>query len=110
MLGLSIHEPHFFILKMKDLNPEGNQCSKCNTVGHTVAECGTRYTQGRVRFSKAAKFQFLKLAVLREYLLLEFKDLKEKLPFLFDFERLVDDFVFLFLLIGNDFLPPFLSL
>ena len=37
----------------------------------------------------------MKIAVLREYLLLEFKDLKDKLPFTFDFERLVDDWVFL---------------
>ena len=43
--------------------------------------------------ARVAEFQFVKISVVREYLYLEFKDLQ--LPFKFDFERLVDDFVFL---------------
>lgn len=41
--------------------------------------------------------------VLREYFALEFAN--DALPFAFDIERIVDDFIMFCMLVGNDFLP-----
>lgn len=49
------------------------------------------------------KFQFIKLSVYREYLHLEFKGLK--LPFEYNLENIIDDFILLCFLVGNDFMP-----
>ncbi len=43
--------------------------------------------------------------LLRDYLELEFGALAEKLSFEFSVERIIDDFVLLGMLVGNDFLP-----
>lgn len=42
---------------------------------------------------------------LREYLGLEFGSVKQKMRFDFDLERLVDDWVLICFLVGNDFVP-----
>ena len=48
-------------------------------------------------------FILFQVGLLREYLELEFKT--DTLPFTFDVERIIDDFVLFCMLIGNDFLP-----
>lgn len=42
---------------------------------------------------------------MREYLELEFKPLQDKLGFKYDFEKIIDDWVLMGFLVGNDFIP-----
>ncbi|XP_068754427.1 5'-3' exoribonuclease 1-like isoform X2 [Montipora capricornis] len=84
MLGLSTHEPHFSLLREE------------------------------VRFGKAAKritkpekttFHLLHLSLFREYLDWEFSKLKDTLAFTYDLERVIDDWILMGFLVGNDFIP-----
>ena len=59
----------------------------------------------RKALKKLGEFQFLHLAVLREYLDLEFSAQTYSPEMPYDFERIIDDWVFLGFCVGNDFIP-----
>ncbi|XP_054016668.1 5'-3' exoribonuclease 1 [Hylaeus anthracinus] len=84
MLGLCTHEVYFTLLR------EEIQFGKKQTKLVTPEE---------------TKFCLFHLSLLREYIDHEFSPLKEKLPFPFDIEKIVDDWVLMGLLVGNDFIP-----
>jgi 5'-3' exonuclease len=48
--------------------------------------------------------------MLREYFLLEYKDLVKDMRMKFSLERIIDDFIFFCFFIGNDFLPTLFGL
>jgi 5'-3' exoribonuclease 1 len=50
------------------------------------------------------------LTLFREYLAMEFGAARATLPFPFDVERVVDDFILLAFFVGNDFLPSLPSM
>ncbi|KAF1765791.1 hypothetical protein GCK72_005744 [Caenorhabditis remanei] len=93
MLGIVSHEPHFSLLREEvtfNSRPRKNE-QKNKKPKRTDSDVKT--------------FHLLHLSLLREYLAWEFADVKESLPFAYDMERIVDDWIMMGLLVGNDFLP-----
>ncbi|KAK0626615.1 XRN 5'-3' exonuclease N-terminus-domain-containing protein [Immersiella caudata] len=87
MLGLLSHDPHFCLLREEVTFGRQNK-QKSKELEHQ-------------------NFYLMHLCIVREYLELEFQDLKKEgaMPFAFDMERVIDDFILMAFFVGNDFLP-----
>lgn len=87
MLGLLSHDPHFCLLREEV----------------TFGRQGSKKSQEL----EHQNFYLMHLCIVREYLELEFQELKKEdaLSFPFDMERVIDDFILMAFFVGNDFLP-----
>lgn len=84
MLGLSVHDPHFALLREEVVF--GRRSSVAKSLENQ-------------------NFYLLHISLLREYMQLEFQEIADEIQFEYDFERILDDFILVMFVIGNDFLP-----
>lgn len=87
MLGLLSHDPHFCLLREEVVF--GRQSKK------------------QSKELEHQNFYLMHLCIVREYLELEFQELKDPsiMDFPFSMERILDDFILMAFFVGNDFLP-----
>ncbi|KAK3858374.1 hypothetical protein Pcinc_035435 [Petrolisthes cinctipes] len=87
MLGLTSHEPHFSLLREE------------------VRFGGKKQQSSRTATIEETTFHLLHLSLMREYINYEFSSLQTTLPFPYDLECILDDWVMMGFLVGNDFIP-----
>ena len=110
MLSLATHEPHFRVLREDVFHQEGSRtaCRICGQEGHYAAQCTGTKAEIKKPPPEKKPFIFLDVAILREYLEAELN--VPQVPFPFNFEQAIDDWVLLIFFVGNDFLPHLPSL
>ena len=102
MLWLTLHEERICIFREIFVQPNKQKWINCGAFGHVFSEWSQSRNEIEENLVDQISFQYVKINVLREYLEYE---LEVNDGIHNDIERKIDDFVFLWFFIGNDFLP-----
>lgn len=86
MLGLTSHENNFSLLREE-------------------VRFGGKKSQKRITAPEETTFHLLHLSLMREYIDYEFCELRKHLGSDYDLERIIDDWILMGFLVGNDFIP-----
>uniref|UniRef100_A0A8C3ATU0 5'-3' exoribonuclease 1 n=1 Tax=Cyclopterus lumpus TaxID=8103 RepID=A0A8C3ATU0_CYCLU len=86
MLGLTSHEPNFSLLREE-------------------VRFGGKKNQKRITAPEETTFHLLHLSLMREYIDYEFSELRNHIGSHYDLERIIDDWILMGFLVGNDFIP-----
>ncbi|XP_041805238.1 5'-3' exoribonuclease 1 isoform X2 [Chelmon rostratus] len=86
MLGLTSHEPNFSLLREE-------------------VQFGGKKSQKRITTPEETTFHLLHLSLMREYIDYEFSELRNHIGCDYDLERIIDDWILMGFLVGNDFIP-----
>uniref|UniRef100_A0A3Q3IY83 5'-3' exoribonuclease 1 n=1 Tax=Monopterus albus TaxID=43700 RepID=A0A3Q3IY83_MONAL len=86
MLGLTSHEPNFALLREE-------------------VRFGGKKSQKRTTAPEETTFHLLHLSLMREYIDYEFDELRNQIGSDYDLERIIDDWILMGFLVGNDFIP-----
>ncbi|XP_056148713.1 5'-3' exoribonuclease 1 [Lampris incognitus] len=86
MLGLTSHEPNFSLLREE-------------------VRFGGKKSQKRITAPEETTFHLLHLSLMREYIDYEFSALRNQKGLDYDLERIIDDWILMGFLVGNDFIP-----
>jgi 5'-3' exonuclease len=88
-----------------DYNPNTSHCIYGNDADLILLALATHEPRMAIYRDESKEKQMLYISKLREYMEIEFLNKTHPLIFPFNLERILDDFVFLTLFLGNDFLP-----
>ncbi|AEA39071.1 dhm exonuclease (nucleomorph) [Cryptomonas paramecium] len=92
MLGLLSHEKNFTLLREKIFHRGTTTFNKETCLDKNL------------NLLMSEEFHLLEISLLRDMIFLEFKP-KKTILFKYDVERIIDDFIFMCMLLGNDFIP-----
>ena len=104
MLSLSTHEPHFFVIREKIESEPPKRQNKGEFDANLGEKIGTdELIEPKNSSNFLVQFTFVKIFFVRFFLDSYMRNVQ--LSFRYDLENIIDDFVLLCFLVGNDFLP-----